>query len=224
MKVSALVSAYYADQFLDGRIINLLNQELIPEIVIVCMEGSREHEIALKYPALVLTTSHIPTIGEAWNITAIHAIGDYLVISNCDDSFFEGGIKMLSDVLDNNADVGYVFSDQHLTIKGVTERRFDHGRIGKGGKVENIKEMLAERYFCGSCPMWRRSLHNAFGYFDEGYIVASDYEWARRLANGGVGFYYLPESVGVYPIRKDSLEHRNQELCRVESRKIRGAA
>lgn len=224
MKVSALVSAYYADQFLDGRIINLLNQELIPEIVIVCMEGSREHEIALKYPALVLTTDHVPTIGAAWNLGIIHASGEYLVIANSDDVFFDGGIKALADVLDANADVGYVFSDQHLMVKGITSRRMDHGHIGKGGKVENIKALLAERYFCGSMPMWRKSLHSAFGHFREDYIVASDYEWALRLAEGGVGFYYLPESVGVYPIRNDSLEHRNQELCRIESRSIRGAA
>lgn len=224
MKVSALVSAYFAEEYLHGRIANLLGQTPEPEVVVICQEGSKEHEIALQYKALVLTTSHIPTIGEAWNFGIIHAGGDYLVIANSDDRFFEGGVKMLSDVLDNNADVGYVFSDQHLTIKGITERRFDHGRIGRGGKVENIKGLLAERYFCGSCPMWRRSLHIHYGYFNESYIVASDYEWARRLADGGAGFYYLPESVGEYLIRKDSLEHRNQELCRVESRKIRGMA
>ena len=224
MKVSALVSAYFAEEYLHGRIANLLGQTPEPEVVVICQEGSKEHEIALQYKALVLTTSHIPTIGEAWNFGIIHAMGDYIVIANSDDRFFEGGIKALSDVLDNNADVGYVFSDQHLTIKGITERRFDHGRIGRGGKVENIKGLLAERYFCGSCPMWRRSLHVHYGYFNEGYIVASDYEWALRLANGGVNFYYLPESVGLYPIRNDSLEHRNQELCRVESRKIRGVA
>ena len=223
MKVSALVSAYFAEEYLHGRIANLLGQTPEPEVVVICQEGSKEHEIALQYKALVLTTSHIPTIGEAWNFGIIHAMGDYIVIANSDDRFFEGGIKALSDVLDNNADVGYVFSDQHLTIKGITERRFDHGRIGRGGKVENIKGLLAERYFCGSCPMWRRSLHVHYGYFNEGYIVASDYEWARRLANGGVNFYYLPESVGLYPIRDNSLEYRNQELCRVESREIRNA-
>jgi len=223
MKVSALVSAYFAEEYLHGRIANLLGQTPEPEVVVICQEGSKEHEIALQYKALVLTTSHIPTIGEAWNFGIIHAMGDYIVIANSDDRFFEGGIKALSDVLDNNADVGYVFSDQHLTIKGITERRFDHGRIGRGGKVENIKGLLAERYFCGSCPMWRRSLHVHYGYFNEGYIVASDYEWALRLANGGVNFYYLPESVGLYPIRDNSLEHRNQELCRVESREIRNA-
>ncbi|OPZ48135.1 MAG: Glycosyl transferase family 2 [Bacteroidetes bacterium ADurb.BinA104] len=223
MKVSALVSAYFAEEYLHGRIANLLGQTPEPEVVVICQEGSKEHEIALQYKALVLTTSHIPTIGEAWNFGIIHAMGDYIVIANSDDRFFEGGIKALSDVLDNNADVGYVFSDQHLTIKGITERRFDHGRIGRGGKVENIKGLLAERYFCGSCPMWRRSLHVHYGYFNEGYIVASDYEWALRLANGGVNFYYLPESVGLYPIRDNSLEHHNQELCRVESREIRNA-
>jgi GT2 family glycosyltransferase len=224
VKVSALVSAYFAEQYLHDRIENLLSQVPAPEVIVVCKKGSLEHAIALCYPVLVLTTERVPTIGEAWNMAIIHASGEYLVIANSDDIFFEGGIKLLSDVLDNNPEIGYVFSDQHLTVKGITNRRVDHGRIGKGGRVETIKALLAERYFCGSMPMWRASLHNAFGHFREDYIVAADYEWALRLANGGVGFYYLPESVGVYPIRKDSLEHRNQELCRIESRSIRGAA
>jgi len=224
VKVSALVSAYYAEPFLEGRIENLLAQVPAPEVVVVCLEGSKEHEIALKYEVKIVTTRHIPTIGAAWNLGIMNASGDYLVIANSDDRFFKGGLKALSDVLDTNSEIGYVFSDQDLVIDGVTKRRYDHGRIGRGGEVKNIKALLAERYFCGSCPMWRKSLHVFHGFFNEGYIVASDYEWALRLANNGCRFYYLPESVGLYPIRDDSLEHRNQELCRIESRSIRGAA
>lgn len=222
MKVSALVSAYYAESFLHQRILNLMGQEPKPEIVVVCQKDSKEEQIARQYKTTVLTTSHVPTIGQAWNFAIENVSGDYLVVANSDDSFFVGGLKKLSDVLDENEDVDYVFSDQHLKIGEVASRRFDHGRIGRGGKVSNIKELLEERYFCGSMPMWRRDLHYKFGYFDESYIVACDYEWALRLARGGVKFFYLPESVGVYPIREDSLEHRNQELCRIESRKIRG--
>ncbi len=222
MKVSALVSAYFAEPYLKERILNLQAQRPAPEIMVVCQKGSKEEEIARFYETFILITHNIPSIGEAWNFAIQHASGEYLVIANSDDTFFNGGLKKLSDVLDKNSDVGYVWGDQHLKIDGEIKHRKDHGRIGRGGKVPHIKDLLSDRYFCGSCPMWRRSLHSEFGYFNDGYIVASDYDWALRLARGGVGFYYLPESVGIYPIRDDSLEHRNQELCRIESRKIRG--
>jgi O-antigen biosynthesis protein len=223
-KVSALVSAYYSQRFLANRIENLLDQSPVPEIVIVCQADSPEQKICEKYRITPVLTVDIPTIGGAWNKAVQFASGDYLVIANTDDIFFHHAVYMLSEVLDKNSDVGYVFGDQHLEMNGFIDRRVDHGHIGKGGKVDNIADLLRQRYFCGSAPMWRNSLHDEIGGFDESFVVATDHDWAMRCADAGVGFYYLPESVGIYPIRKDSLEHRNSELCRKESRRIRGLA
>ena len=221
-KVSALVSAYYSEQFLPSRIENLRMQLPIPEIVVVCQINSPEVSICQQYGIEPVLTLDVPTIGKAWNLAIEQATSEYLVIANTDDSFFHHAISMMADVLDHNSDVGYVFGDQHLEQNGFIQHRVDHGRLGKGGKVDNAVDLLTARYFCGSAPLWRRSLHDELGLMNEAYVVAADHDWVLRLAHAGVGIYYLPESVGIYPIRKDSLEHRNSELCRQESRRIRG--
>ena len=223
MTVTALISAYYAERFLAGRIENLLEQKPIPEMVVVCQIASQEERIARNYPVRVIVTPDIPTISEAWNIAIRAASGDYCCIANTDDTWDNQGIQKMTAILNDNPDVGLVWGDVLYIKDGKTFANPDRGHIGRGGRVGNIAKMLSERYFIGNMPMWRRSLHAQHGYFDEGYEIACDYDWCLRLARAGVVFYYLPEIVGIYDLRKDGLEKRNQNLCAHESRTIRGA-
>jgi len=222
MTVTALISAYYAERFLAGRIENLLEQSPVPEMIAVCKRGSIEQQIAKYYGLKVITTPDIPTIGAAWNMAIKQATGDYCVIANTDDRFLPGGLKMLSDVLDERHGAGYVFSDVFLARAGETAPRPNHGRLAHPGLITNPAAKFKERYFCGPMPMWRRSLHDKHGWFNEDYIVACDHDWVLRLSQAGVGIHWLDKMVGVYEIRTDSLELRNSDICKQESRKIRG--
>jgi GT2 family glycosyltransferase len=221
IKVSALVSAYYAERFLAGRLTNLQEQDPEPEVIVVCQAGSVEEKIANGFDVRVIVTPDIPTIGAAWNIAIKAASGDYCVIANTDDRFLPDGLRMLSDTLDNTPAAGYVFSDLFLEKYGITTPRPNHGRLEHPGLIEDAYAAFKQRYFCGPMPMWRRSLHDTHGYFDEGYVVACDYDWVLRLAKAGVGIYWLNRMVGVYEIRDNSLELRNSNLCKTESRLIR---
>ena len=220
--VSALVSAYYSEEFLEGRLVNLLEQDGPPEVLVVCQKGSPEAVIAKDFDVRVIVTPGIPTIGVAWNIAIRAASRDYCVVANTDDRFIPGGLKLMSDVLDNNPDVGYVFSDVHIADRGFTTLWHNRGRLLSGGVVKNAAALLKQRYFCGPMPMWRRDLHTIHGWYNEDYIVASDYDWVLRLAEAGIGIYWLDKSAGVYQVRHDSLEKRNGKACRYESMRIRG--
>jgi hypothetical protein len=46
--------------------------------------------------------------------------------------------------------------------------------------------------------MWRKSLHDKFGYFEEKYRSASDWEFWLRCAFGGSKFYKLNKPLGLY--------------------------
>ena len=224
--VSALVSAYYSEHFIEGRLVNLLAQDPQPEVLVVCQIGSKEAVIAKDYDVRVIVTPDIPTIGAAWNIAVRAASHEYLVIANTDDRFIPGGLKSMADVLDDNPDVGYVFSDVHILDLDVVNERWialwhNRGRLLSEGKVVDAYDILKQRYFCGPMPMWRRSLHETHGYFNEDYVVACDYDWATRLAKAGVGIYWLNNSVGVYQLRRNSLEKRNGEESQYESDRIR---
>ena len=218
-KISAIVSAYYCEDLLASRIDNIRENWCDP--VIVCQEGSREEEIALHAQAQVITTPDIPTIGKAWNIAIKAADGDLIIVANSDDRFYLGGPIWMASELSKHPEAGLVFSDVNVLKAGIVSQ---WKRLNNPiGLVPDIAEVLKTRAIVGPMPMWRKSLHEEHGYFDESLVVACDYDWWLRLARAKVGFYYIAKPLGVYALRKDSLEHRNKNIIAEENRKVRNA-
>lgn len=217
--ISAIVSAYYAEEFLEKRLGNLLDQEPRPEITVVCQRDSMECRIAGFAGVSVVRTTNIPTVYSAWNLGIMDSAGKYLTTANSDDVFYAGALYKMSEVLDTHEGVDVVFSD--------TDRQ--NGRDGKveswkrysvldlrSGIVPDIYERLKRACFIGSMPMWRKSLHQKFGYFDESLQVCGDWDFWLRLAKGGCKFYYIAHPLGVYMRRKDSITYRDRTLSLAE--------
>ena len=215
-KVSALVSAYYCQQYLEERLINLAGCETI----VVCKKNSPEHWIAKGFNDVkVIATPDVPTLGKAWNDAAKLASGEYLVTANADDVFLAGGLAEMAGVLDANPQIGLVFSD---VMKRIGDRSTYWKRVNFAeGEVEDILEVLRGRSIIGPMPMWRRSLHEETGYFDERLIVSCDYDMWRRMAENGVKFWYVPRALGEYLYRDNSLEHRNIQVMKTEMERLR---
>lgn len=220
--ISAIVSAYHAQDYLDRRILNLFGQGQDIEVVIVCEANSVEHEIAKKYSGdkvKILKTYGIPKIGVAWNYGITSSTGEYITTANSDDRFRIDGLKQMAKILDLYPEIGLVFSQLDIEEdENITPWK----RIGNAtGIVRNIQDILSTRCIIGSMPLWRRSIHEKVGWFNEDYVVASDYDMWLRMAQNDVKFYYIAKSLGVYTRRPDSLEWRNKELCHKESMEIR---
>jgi len=211
--LSAIVSAYYAEEYLKGRLENLFGQSLVPEVIIVCKEGSKEHEIAKAFDAKIITTQDIPTIYEAWNMAIKQASGEYITSANCDDRLYPRALEKLASVLDQheNYAVAYFYVDRVHEIDG---KPFDVFQWMQGG----IVELLTKGCFLGPMPMWRKSLHDTYGYFLESdmlangetykYQVVSDYEFWMRLAENKEKFFLIQEILGAYLDRPESAEKR----------------
>lgn len=219
--ISCIVSAYFADKFLEGRLQNLLAQKAQPEIVIVCQRDSKEHEIALAYGhqsdriTLVLTTD-IPTVYGAWNKGILAASGEYVTNSNSDDRLYPGAIAKLANALDRNRKYNVAYSDADVVgeLGGVPTGRYEWA---EGGIVDLLKGC-----FLGPWPMWRKELHNKYGYFDAEMKSAGDYEFWLRLAKAGEKFFHIREVTGAYLKRPESLEHQFKLRSLWEQARARG--
>jgi glycosyltransferase involved in cell wall biosynthesis len=216
-KVSAIVSAYYAEPFIEGRLANLLEQDPQPEVIVICQTGSAEHQAAMKHECVIVETEDIPTIYRAWNMGIAAATGKYLTNANSDDRLYPGALKRCADILDANLghDVVYFNVDIVEEIGGEAVQRFEWN--------EGDFDVLLRGCFVGPMPVWRRSLHATFGGFDEEMHVAGDYEFWLRIAARRRKFYHLREVWGAYTRRKGSAEHRESirttwETARARSR------
>ena len=218
-KVTAIVSAYFAEQYLAGRIENLLHQKPQPEIIVVCQYRSPEWKITEDYSTTVVRvgTADIPTIYGAWNIGIKNASGEYLTNANSDDRLYPGALQYLASALDESPWLGVAYANADIVeeIGGPPVGRMD---LMSGGFSE-----LLERCFVGPMPMWRRSLHEEYGYFDAKMKSAGDYEFWLRLAKSEVLFGYGHRAIGAYLRRRNSAERREPlrtlwETARARSR------
>lgn len=215
-KVTAIVSAYFAERYIYNRLVNLNSQEPAPEVIVVAQRGSIEAETAKCVGwGHLIETEDIPTIYAAWNIAIQHASRDYIVNANCDDLFTPGGLAAMQAALDHHPRAALVYTN--------LMREEPNGMRQVWNRPPGKMADLPHRCFVGPMPMWRRSLHKKYGMFDESFIVAGDYEFWLRLGAGGEHFHYLDKVCGVYRNRPDSLEHRNRAILADENKRAREA-
>jgi hypothetical protein len=207
--VSAIISAYYHDGYLGRRLENLAAQRPSPAIILVCQQKSAEHVIALDYQSrldnlTIITTADIPTVYGAWNIALNTCDSDYVTNANCDDEHYSGALATLASCLDQNPDAAVAYADSDIVDAAPPfPNRFNWS-------VGGFATLLHTGCFLGPMPMWRRSLHDRYGQFDESLKVAGDYEfWLRIAAEGEKFCKFSDKTLGVYRYRDNSRERRH---------------
>lgn len=222
-KVSAIVSAYYAPDYIEGRLVNLTLQNPMPEIIVIAKVGSKELECAKEFELdflshgifRIMPTLNVPTIYAAWNMAIAVAKGEYLTNANCDDRLHDGALDRMANILDNNPDIGVVFSAVDMTVEGGESHFWKRIEDDTGVMLDPFQRLMGQ-YFVGAMPVWRKSL----GYYDPDLRHAGDLEFFLRVALEGAGFYYIDEALGIYDKRANSDEHRNKAASLYEHDKI----
>ncbi|MFQ5645030.1 MAG: glycosyltransferase, partial [Thiogranum sp.] len=211
--VSAIVSTYNSEKYLAGCLDDLEAQSIADRLEIIVVDsGSQQDERSVvekfqqRYSNIrYIRTEQRETIYAAWNRAIAEASGKYLTNANTDDRHLPGAYARMVSELEANPDAALVYADSAVT------------------RVENVgfAEAPLEAYFrwpefdprhlfsvcyIGPQPMWRRSLHEKYGYFDAGMTVAGDYDFWLRMAGTEI-FRHIPEVLGLYLASANSIEH-----------------
>ncbi|CAH2029929.1 glycosyltransferase [Trichlorobacter ammonificans] len=209
--VSAIVSTYNSERYMRECLDDLLRQTIADrlEIIVInsCSQQNEEaivYEYMARHPNIVyVKTATRESIYKAWNRGIRLARGKYITNANTDDAHALDAYEKMAAVLDANQDIGLVYVNQKYYRElegGKKEFWFDCDR---GPFSWN---RLLDECFASSQPMWRACVHDEFGYFDEIFYTAGDYEYWLRIAQK-YRFYHLKEVLGVRLIRNDSLEY-----------------
>jgi FkbM family methyltransferase len=225
--LTAIVSTYNSERFLAGCLENLLQQTIADQIeIIVVNSGSEENEesVAKRYQRRHSNIQYIKTecrenVYSAWNRAIKIASGKYITNANTDDRHRKDAYEVMVNVLEENPGISLVYADVLITERE-NETFEDCTPSGIYRWLDwNREALLFKGCFMGPQPMWRRDVHDEYGYFDENLVTSGDYEFWLRISQTR-NFYHLPETLGLYLKSPYSIEHQNRTLQYLENRRI----
>ncbi len=220
--VSAIVSSYKSERFMRGLLEDLESQSLADQLEIVVVDsGSPEGEGAIveafqnQYENIVyIRTKERESSHAAISRAIRQSRGRYLTLANTDDRHRHDFLERLAAVLDARPDVALVYADIFVTV-GENETFGDFRRAGHVQGLDYHEGTLLDRCHMGPQPMWRRSVHETYGYLDASIESAGDWEFWLRISETET-MLHIDETLGLYYYSETSSERRDPERKRRE--------
>lgn len=226
-KVTALVSTYNAERFMRGCLEDLARQTLFSRTEVIVVDSAspqNERAIVEEFQAIHPNIRYVRTerregLYAAWNRGIRMARGEYLTNANTDDRHASDAFEIMARKLDGDPGLGLVYGATAITP---TENSVlgDAPVTGRFKARPYDRRRLFRDCLPGPQPMWRRSLHDRFGYFDESMISAGDYEFWLRIS-AGTRFAHIPRVLGLFLDSAASVSHSNAEQAARETEAAR---
>ena len=191
-KVTVVVSLYKAADKLAYFLTALAQQTLVREgkVEFVLVDsGSPTSERQVLKAFLQHTPLNVvyarsqarETIQAAWNRGIALARAPYLVFLGADETLYPETLEVLARELDRNPGVDWVMTNSLVTAvddKGLYQRDImPYDRTGAG--KDHV--YLETCYLSWVGGMYRKSIHDRFGYYDEDFGAAGDTEFKNRI-------------------------------------------
>lgn len=231
-RVTLVSSVHHADSFLDGFLSNceeLEGYHGFEHFLIRAGSTGREHQRLLEHvqrwpeTAVYINLPDDPGVYGVWNLAAQLSTAPYLSSANVDDRRAPGHTRRLADWLDNDRAVAAVSAELHVTEAPNVpwQQAAEHPLLfgDKETRTYGLDELtrtrrgrVGARNLPHCMPVWRRSLHALYGYFDERrFGPSADWAFWLRVGASGGRFGFLAEPLGLYHKHLDSYWHRKTE-------------
>ena len=196
-KVSTITPCYNMSKYMKGFLDNLSTQTHKDLEIVLDHNDPSDEEVKLveeyneQYDNILhIKVEGVDPIGTSMNRCIEYATGDYLCIWNVDDLRTPDSIEVMAKALDENPDVDFVYGNYVIVPNfGGTEGQY----VDETGREDELTTgMILGPYF-----MFRKSILEKSGVFDEQLVQGADYDLALRLAFNGKGLH-LPINLGYY--------------------------
>lgn len=207
-KVSVIVSLYKAEDKLRTFSMALSQQTLLKEgqVEIILVDSAsptdekgvfeafhNDHPIDMVYAR----SAQRETIQAAWNRGIILSRAPYLVFLGADETIYPETLALLADELDAQPDIDWVMG--HSLVTAVDDTGLYKNDImayhRQGGTKDHV--YLETCYLSWVGGMYRRSIHERFGYYDETFRGAGDTEFKNRILPH-INIKFIDRMLGVF--------------------------
>lgn len=213
MKLSVLTSCYHGEKYLDGFFKNVTEQTIFEnlEVVFIHNEPTQQETMIVNqfeecYPEQiqVYCVEPVEPLAVSWNRAIELAKGDYVAIWNVDDRRLNHSLEEQVDTLDENPTCVMTYGDYF----DVPDQNSTDGYFWKTPKFSK-KGFIRTFPQGGAFLVWRKSLAEQIGYFDEQLLVVADYDYSIRVALNDLTMCRVPSLLGYFTDSGQGLSTRN---------------
>jgi hypothetical protein len=204
-KCSLFCSFYKGQKFIESFIDNILEQTIFKNIEFIflnCNSPENEEQYILpltqKYSNIkYYKLDYDPGLYAAWNIATTKCSASIIGNWNVDDRKNKEGLEILLYQFDKDPELDIVYGFTYVSHKA-NEKYIDNDYNQIYPYLPHSFENLLRNNSPHCMPLWKKNLHDRFGYFDESYRTASDGDFWLRCAVGGAKIKMVNHPVGLY--------------------------
>lgn len=227
---SILISLYKSEEYIATLLKNVLEQSVFHqcEVQIISIDPTpSELDLLIKFDSafknvnLEISDERI-SIYDAWNRMIKNSTAQFITNMNADDLRSKDSILLQSEYLNRNPWVDLVYQDFFYA----REHGFSWEDLTKVNARSNLSTVSLYSLVVNginpphNSPMWRRSLHDSFGYFSESFKSAGDIDFWIRCRLGGAVFLKMREIHSSYFLNPAGMSTSTDSPGMVESREI----
>lgn len=226
-KVSVIIPSYQYAHFVGEAIESVLAQTYKDYEIIVVDDGSTDNtsEILSNFGDQISVIYHRENRGlSAARNTGIRiSKGKYLAFLDADDVWMPDKLRLQVKLLDQNSDVGLVFSDMTYFGKRCgSEKRAFQEVSPSSGKV--FKDLFVKDFIPMPTVIVRKICFEKVGLFDESLTSCEDHDMWLRIAK----FFkvdYVDASLGKYRLHQRNMSKKREkmltQLIRVQEKTLK---
>lgn len=205
--ISVLTSLYRCEKYLDNYFSHVLKIKNLSDCEFIFIHNDpdlREREKIFYYlnTCKIINFQYIPVSREnlsiSWNRGIKAACGEYIAIWNVNDIRFPESLQKQAEALTRNPEAGLVYGDKLISY-GFND---SYPVLHSPKDISNNK--WYKKFMDGSLIMWRKSVHDIVGNFDEQLIAAGDPDMWYRIGNK-FRIIKVKALLGVYFFHNESL-------------------
>jgi glycosyltransferase involved in cell wall biosynthesis len=204
-RCSLFCSFYNGGDFIREYLHNFIDQPLFHDIELVfldCASTDNESDIINIYKTFYKNIQDYrldtdPGLYAAWNIAIDKCSSNIIGNWNIDDRKNRDGLEILLKTLENDSDIDLVYGltyISHVANERYTDNKFTEIYPCLPHSLDNLFKNNSPHCM----PLWRKNLHDKFGYFNEQYKTASDGDFWLRCARHGAKIKMINHPVGLY--------------------------
>ncbi len=206
-RISIITSVYNGDLFIENFLADIVQQTVFKQCELIMINANspgKEEETIKKYmeryPNIIYKKlAKDPGVYGVWNIGVKMARGEFITNANLDDHLKFDCYEVHMKVLEQNPGVDLVYSDFYITK--ILNDTFDKNSATQRSVMPEFSPKLMKVALPNNHPMWRKKMHDKYGFFDEKYLSAGDWEFWLRAVEVGAKFMRVP---GIYGLLYDN--------------------